>query len=162
VGYGSARPTSLSAATSDSGRVGGFTLALGAERAIVPRVVGIVEATHWEGNTAGSHSTFVTGSAALYPVDGFDGYLRAGLGYGNARVVAPITSGVPGAGSEHTVNGPAYQLGAGYDYRISPRVALGAFVSGTSTFGSHGGQYTSSSGGQVSLISYGATMTVRW
>ena len=155
VGNGQAGP---SGAPSND-RVSGLTLALGAERAIAPHLVGIVEATHWEGNTVGSHATFVTGSAALYPVDGVDAYLRAGFGYGSARVVAPD---IVNTGNDYTVDGPAFQYGAGYDYRLSPRVALGAFAVASNTIGSNGRRYVHSGSGNVALLSLGAAFTVRW
>lgn len=143
----------------DTDRTHGITLGLAAERPLLPQLTGIVEGSWWKSSTNPSSAAFLTGSLALYPVPGFDGYVRAGLGYGKASLSA---SDVTISGGSYSVSGLALQLGAGYDYRIAPRTGLGVFVQASNTLGGSARHLVRYGSGEIALISFGLSATVRW
>ncbi len=153
LGYGYGGP----AAVADTDRTHGILVSVAAERSFLPQIVGVVDASWWKSSVNLSSAAFLTGSVALYPVPGFDGYLRGGFGYGKADLYAPditINSGT------YSVSGPVLQLGAGYDFRIAPRTSLGLFVQATNTLGGSAKHLVRYGSGEIALVSFGVSATL--
>ncbi|HEY5218815.1 MAG TPA: outer membrane beta-barrel protein [Gemmatimonadaceae bacterium] len=155
IGDGLAGPGSVV----DTDRHTGPAMTLGAEHPIVPRLNAIAELTRWQSAGAGSSSaTFATASVALYPAEGVDAYVRAGFGYGSASLHAPV---IADNGSGYSVSGPAFQVGAGYDYRVTERWSVGAFVAGTNTIGGSAKHKVHHGTGEADLTSFGLSLVLR-
>ena len=155
VGYGWGGPRMQA----DSDRVGGLVFSLGAERQIIPRVIGVVEAARWQSGNGASNATFLVGGVSLYPIRGTDGFIRAAFGYGAAHVHAPD---IAVNHASYDVNGPALQFGVGYDYRMGPRWTLGGYAMGTNTVGGTAESSVVAGSGEFALVSVGVAARWSW